>query len=57
MSATIALTMTCFNRQRYLALAIESIIAQTYPHWELEIWDDCSTDNSLEIARSYAAID
>jgi glycosyltransferase involved in cell wall biosynthesis len=57
MSATIALTMTCFNRQRYLALAIESIIAQTYPHWELEIWDDCSTDSSLEIARSYAAID
>jgi glycosyltransferase involved in cell wall biosynthesis len=57
MPATIALTMTCFNRQRYLALAIESIIAQTYPHWELEIWDDCSTDNSLEIARSYAAID
>lgn len=49
--------MTCFNRQRYLALAIESIIAQTYSHWELEIWDDCSTDNSLEIARSYAAID
>jgi glycosyltransferase involved in cell wall biosynthesis len=57
MSATIALIMTCFNRQRYLALAIESILAQTYPQWELEIWDDCSIDNSLEIARSYAAID
>ena len=53
----ISIVMTVYNRERYLGAAIESVLAQTYPNFELIIWDDGSTDNSLNIARSYAKLD
>jgi glycosyltransferase involved in cell wall biosynthesis len=56
-SPTISLVMTVFNRQAYLAAAIDSVIAQDYPHWTLDLLDDCSTDRSVEIAQEYARID
>jgi glycosyltransferase involved in cell wall biosynthesis len=54
---SISLVMTVYNRHRYLPLALESVIAQTYPNWHLTIWDDGSTDASPEIAREYASRD
>ena len=53
----ISIVMTVYNRERYLKAAIESVLAQTYPNFELLIWDDGSTDNSLNIARSYTKLD
>jgi glycosyltransferase involved in cell wall biosynthesis len=57
MSPPISLVITVYNRARYLAAAIDSILAQTYPHFELLIWDDGSSDTSVEIARTYVAAD
>jgi glycosyltransferase involved in cell wall biosynthesis len=54
MPTPVALVMTVYNREQYLAQALDSIIAQTYPHWELLIWDDGSTDSSPNVARQYA---
>jgi glycosyltransferase involved in cell wall biosynthesis len=54
---SISLHITVYNRSPYLASAIESVLAQTYPHFELLIWDDGSTDRSLEIAHDYAKRD
>ncbi len=51
------LLMTVLNRETTLAEAIESALAQTHQAFELLIWDDGSTDRSLEIARSFAARD
>jgi glycosyltransferase involved in cell wall biosynthesis len=45
------------NEERFLAEAVESVRAQTYPHWELLLCDDGSADGSAEIARRYAAAD
>lgn len=42
-----------FNAEKYLALCIESVLAQTHENWELILIDDGSTDKSLEIALSY----
>jgi len=42
-----------FNREKYLAEAIESVVQQTYPHWKLLVIDDASTDRTGEIAKSY----
>ena len=42
-----------YNGAAYLAKAIESILAQTYPHIELIVADDGSTDQSCEIAQQF----
>lgn len=46
-----------FNAERFLGLAIESVIAQTYKDWYLLLIDDGSTDSSLEIAKVFQAKD
>jgi len=53
----ISIVLPCYNGSKMLGDAIESIIAQTYNDWELIIVNDCSTDNSLEIAEQFAAKD
>lgn len=57
MAAQVSLVIPTYNRADYLPIAIESVLRQTYPHFELVVWDDGSTDNSLEIARRYEAWD
>lgn len=42
-----------YNHSLYLKERIESILNQTYQHFELIMLDDCSTDNSKEILLSY----
>lgn len=49
----VSVLMTAYNREKYIAEAIESVIASTYQDWELIIVDDCSTDKTVEIAKSY----
>ncbi|MCB0179183.1 MAG: glycosyltransferase family 2 protein, partial [Anaerolineae bacterium] len=43
-----------FNYGQYIGEAIESVLAQSYPHFELLIVDDGSTDNSREVITRYA---
>ena len=45
--------MNCFNGEKYLCEAVESVISQTYKNWELIFWDNLSTDNSSEIFNKY----
>jgi len=49
----VSIALPVFNAEKTLAIAIRSILNQTYPHWELIIVDDGSTDGSLTIARNY----
>lgn len=46
-----------YNTEKYIGKAIQSIIDQTYEDWELLIQDDCSTDNTYQIAYHYSTID
>ena len=46
-----------YNGERFLAECIESVLAQTYENWEYIILNNCSTDNTLDIASSYAGKD
>lgn len=50
----VSIITPCYNSSDFIAETIESIMAQTYTNWELLITEDCSKDNTLEIARSYA---
>lgn len=46
-----------YNRSILLSRAIESVLVQTYPHLEVLIADNASTDETEEICRSYVAAD
>lgn len=46
--------MTVYNRERYVGAAVSSVLAQTYPHFELIVWDDGSQDRSVDVACQYA---
>src|ERR1035438_3224532 len=45
--------MTAYNREDYIAEAIESVLAQTLHNLELVIVDDGSRDQTVDIARRY----
>ena len=49
----VSIIVNCFNGERYLREAIDSIYAQTYQNWEIVFWDNLSTDNSPKIATTY----
>jgi len=49
----ITVIIGAYNAERYLAEAIESVLAQTHPNLELIVVDDGSTDRTGEIAESY----
>ena len=53
----ISVIMPCYNMASYVADSIKSVIAQTYPHWELLIVDDASTDETVSIIESYVQTD
>lgn len=53
----VSIITPCYNAERFISFAIESVLNQTYPHWELIITDDCSTDNSANIIKDYAQKD
>lgn len=49
--------MTSYNREQYIAEAIESVLASTYTNFELIVVDDGSKDRTVEIAKAYAQAD
>ena len=52
-STLVSVLMTAYNREKYIAEAIESVLSQSYLNWELIIVDDNSTDNTLSIAIKF----
>jgi len=52
-SPVVSIVMNCYNSDRYLREAIDSVYAQSFEDWELVFWDNASTDTSAEIAQSY----
>lgn len=49
----VSILMNCYNGDRYLKEAIDSIYAQTFLDWKIIFIDNFSTDNSKLIAKSY----
>ena len=45
--------MNCYNGEAYLRQALDSVFSQTFNDWEIVFVDNCSTDESIEIAKRY----
>ena len=55
--ALVSVVTPAYNAERFLRECIESVLAQTYDHWDYSIINNRSTDATLEIALEYAARD
>ena len=49
----VSILMNCFNGERYLKESIDSVYGQRFSDWEIVFIDNCSVDNSANIAKSY----
>lgn len=52
-----SIVVPTYNRAELLEVAIKSVQAQTYPHWELLILDDGSTDATSKVGASFEQVD
>lgn len=57
MQPLISVGIPFYNAEAYLALAIQSVLLQSYHNWELILIDDGSSDASLEIANYFSKKD
>ncbi len=46
-----------YNSEKYLESTLNSVLGQTYPHWEHILVDDCSTDSSRELLTQWSQQD
>ena len=53
MTKLVSIMMPAYNAENYIGQAIESVLAQTYPHWELIVVNDGSSDKTPEIASAF----
>ena len=53
----VSIVIPVYNREKYITLAVESVLRQTYTDWELIISDDGSTDGTLEMITEFALHD
>jgi hypothetical protein len=49
----VSIITPCFRQAHFLSAAIESVLAQTYPHVEIIVVNDGSDDNTDEVAQTY----
>lgn len=53
MNPKVSILIPCYNADRWIAQAIESALKQSYPYKEVIVIDDGSTDNSLEVIKTF----
>jgi hypothetical protein len=53
----VTVLMPVYNAERYLAIALESVLGQTFAQFQFLVIDDGSTDHSMSILRRYARHD
>lgn len=57
MTPLVSVIMPAYNAERYIAEAIQSVLSQSTPQWELLVVDDRSTDSTRKIIADFAGKD
>ena len=55
MDDLVSVIMPSYNTAKFISESITSVQKQTYADWELIIVDDCSTDNTDEVVKSFSS--
>lgn len=53
MSVLVSVIMPTYNCGKFIAASIDSVIEQSITDWEIQIVDDCSTDNTYDVLKPY----
>ena len=53
----ISILVPCYKSTEFIRRTIDSVLAQTYPNWELVCIDDCSPDNTFDVLCDIAKSD
>lgn len=53
----VSIITPAYNCEQFISKTIESVLSQTYPHWEMIVVNDCSSDTTGQIAQKYASYD
>lgn len=57
MNSLVSIITPCFNSEKYVSQAVQSVISQTHQNWELLLIDDCSSDATYSIISNFASQD
>lgn len=52
----VSVIIPCYNHAHFLSTAIKSVLNQTYPHIEIIVVDDGSTDNTKQVSESFSNV-
>ena len=50
---SVSIVVPCYNHAHFVCETIDAVLAQDYPHFEIIIVDDGSTDNSADVVQAY----
>ncbi|MFM7389269.1 MAG: glycosyltransferase family 2 protein [Vampirovibrionales bacterium] len=53
MSSLVSIIIPAYNRAHLIERTLQSVVAQTYPHWELIVVDDGSTDATANVVEAF----
>ena len=57
MTPLVSVNITTYNRSELLPRCLNSVLVQDYSNLEINVVDDCSTDNTKEVIRNFIKLD